>query len=159
MGSKLTHMREVCILCSFEVPADRSHCLYFTPHLAGDATQFEALIDDSLSVRVQFHTGSTAQGSCRAQRMKNRWWWKWCSVLLMAARFQPGSNYRKTWQKCCDKCKLPNHVACFPPKSICLHFFFLFLFNECASFFFFTLFFHFHSTIWIYFLYLDYFHQ
>lgn len=70
----LTHTWELFVICSSEIPADRSRGPNFTPHLAGDATQFEALIDNSLSFWVQFDTGSTAERSCRGKSMRSTQW-------------------------------------------------------------------------------------
>lgn len=64
----------VGIICAgsrlFEVPVDRGDGVHLAPHLAGDAAQFEAAIEDSLRVGLQLHAGSVAQSGCSVRRTK-----------------------------------------------------------------------------------------
>lgn len=96
MISALTHTWELFFICCSEIPADRGRGPDLPPHLAGDATQFEALIDHSLSFWVQFHTGATAQRSCREKSMRSTQWWNSITDADDVLLFSRGSKYKQT---------------------------------------------------------------
>lgn len=61
----VTHVGEVQLAESFEVPVDDGDGLHLAPPLTGDAAQLEALVGHGLRVRLQLYASSVTQRRCR----------------------------------------------------------------------------------------------
>lgn len=97
----ITHVRELGLIFSLEVPVDAGRGGHLAPHLTGDAAQFEAFHGNGLCVRVQLHAGSVAQRRCRAKRMKSTQLETSCITSLGGQH--PLFHVPVTWGKGCYK--------------------------------------------------------
>ncbi len=115
-------MGVLCLIWSLEVPVDGGRCGHLTPHLTGDAAQFEAFIGNGLCVWVHLHTGSMAQRGYRVEGWRTQLETSCITSLLFVylqvtgfrgkSRGWPSSSFVYPWLE--GKLDIRAELWCFP---------------------------------------------